>query len=341
MQKYLIIFFYFFVFEDTGLRAQISLHEKEARALIGRAELSIINGDFKEAINLYDNAQNLNSLEDNTKLNRIICYLKVGRDSLAVIEAKNILENGFPISYFKKTSFKKLFYNKKWLDFSSEYIAPSPSNLKIRIESLLNEDQRIRQQEVTRDSFILIQNNLVDSVRFLIKENGYIDSKEEGYNVYNDTILLSNGFTYLLIHALQVYPLEFRTILDSLLNVGDIKVPNYFFYSRYFMPQNRVKCGCESRLDAIFIQIENKLYTCGARLEFESNVNREKFGLLPIGETIKLINYYYFQDKSFKFDNVINTKVVLNSGFEKDHIQQIDEGLILYKTLEKNDSYFK
>lgn len=310
------------------------------------AEICLAENRINDAIFYYEKCIKIDTLDININLNLILCYNIIGNPERSTGIMKRVVINGFPLTYFKKEKYKILTQRRDWIEFEKKYYFETrikkPNYLALFIDSLLIIDQEIRKNDIGQDSSVIVQKNLAAIVEGLLMKYGYLSYRQLGFVLENDTILSSSPFTYLLIHSIQVDRVKFKTILDSLRSEGKFSKYDYLWFSRYFENISECKLGCEPFLNSVFIQVNNKIYTCCNKNRIQVNYRRSAVGLIPLEQAMQIIEFYYSAGKKFSLMNAVNSKIYVKNESDLPNTGiNILKDLCLYKELYDNDSYFK
>lgn len=328
----------------SGQELVVDLVVKAHCIHIGRAEMSIVDGNYAEAIRHYHSAKDLRPLYNYSFLNLITCHIRLGEVSKAVDRAIELCDQGYPVTMFKRKQFDILNTSDKWRTYVLENAGRIYYKEGNRISKLVEIDQYIRHNDLERDTAVSIQLALIDSTEKIIREIGFNSVSIEGYKVRDDTLIYGDHLTILAVHALRIKGDEFKSLILECLSSGKISPYNFAFYTKYFDHEtNDIFIGCNNFLDAVFYQVENIIYTCDDELRERSNKVRAELGLLPVEDVIRLFEYYYREGKDFSFHNLANLYARLGASpdITKEHNKALENGII-YKILDPEDvDYFK
>ena len=340
--KFILFFVFYHLLQISTISQVVDPLIKEQCEFIGKAELSIIDEEYKQAISNYRMARNFAPLDNTSTLNNILCHIKIGDIDSSVNMAIELCYTGFPVSFFNRLKFKALDTRQRWLEFKSQNINNVTHYENNRISKLVELDQYIRHNELGYDSTHKIQSALLDSTVKIFKENGFNTRRIEGYKLYNDTTILGTDFTILVVHALRIQGDEFHALMVEALSRGKIDPYSFASYSKIINPPtNNFRVGCNNPLNAVFYQVGHIIYTCDDALKEQSDFFRANLGLLPLDDVIRLSEHYYEKSKDFYFNNLFNMYAIRNEPiYVKDHDEALTNGRI-YKVLEEDVDYFK
>ena len=306
-----------------------------------KAELAVVNQQFEQAAAYYALAQKEQNLFTRDAINGLFAAVEVRDYKLAAQFGQNLLEKGVPHSYFeKKEGFKGFVGSEEWTDLAD--VKPGINkHLKAKVDSLALVGAEFRKDyDFFEDTLKIINSKVKIELLDIWKKYGYPNDGLLGVVMENDTTidLSLQKFGQLVDRQLRGGSMEFTAVLKESLEKGQLYHRNFAIYAQYLQPFEEHKLSCFYRMNKLFLQIKNELYTCCCEVEAEVNVLRAKYFLEPLAERRLKAEFHYEKDNRFGFGNC--SLAYPTASLEmKDKL--LEEGYTVYKKLETNKPYHK
>jgi len=257
--------------------------QKEYQSFVIDAELSIVDGDCKKALRLYENAFNVATDEFWSKdlYNASICAAKLGQDSLSVYYLSQLVSKGIRLKNvlhkthrpLKKSTYYRALKEKEkesCLEASKSY------NYKLRfsLDSLLDTDQGIRSRKY-----------------------GYPDS---------DTIRHVDSLNILKLAEIIS---EYGFPNEHVIGLGDKGLDYHSHLPHYFVLRHYAQFGHRALIDSLLPAVEkgemSRLLYAELMDKVKNNNERtySKYGTIAF---IKVKNTIYSQDRDDSLINQMN-----------------------------------
>lgn len=306
-----------------------------------KAELALVNQQFEKAAEYYAAAQKEQNLFTRDAINGLFAAVDIRNYKLAAQFGKSLLEKGVPHSYFeKKKDLKGFVRSEEWASLLE--VKPNiDKNLKARIDSLALVGAEFRKDyDFFEDTLKVINAKVKVDLLAILNEYGYPNDGLVGVVMKNDTTidLGLQAFGRLVDRQLRTEQMEFTATLKESLQKGQLYHRDFAIYAKYLQPYEEYKLNCFYRMNKLFLQIKNELYTCCCEVEAETNILRAKYFLEPLAERRLKAEFHYEKDSRFGFGNC--SLAYPSASLEmKDKL--LEEGYTVHKKLETSKPYHK
>lgn len=270
MNKYLFLISVLIL--SSNIHAQESMNPYlNYHTHINSAELHIVDGDEKLAINEYKTAFLIDSIVPLAKdyYNASICAIKSKKYDFAFDWCKTLVKSGLSKAFFEKNElFKPITDKKKWKELLEYKISDFNQNLIDTLNNLYVQDQyyraKIGSYKVYGDSIKMIDKNNDRILLDIIKRYGYPSEKLLGLS---EGIGFEKKFEMVIWHQTTLNRIsDYTQILISAAKNGLISpqragslIENHTGLSLYNMePYYRVICSTCS--DSIQSDVANKIF---------------------------------------------------------------------------------
>lgn len=311
---------------------------KDYYSHIYQAELSIISDLKTEAIGHYRKASLIKPLIFADRLNLIQSFLDSGRMAEAVSTAIQLANDGYRLGFLNDKKYEELINDENWIYFATNtYVSPPISIKTNNIGSMLSNMGQYYEISAP-EKRILYLDIVTQGLRKMIKEKGYPSDIVLQYGSKDD---LGSKFENLMKLCIGSGNFNQDSLFYDQFLQGNME-PETIVYFLGFAGNN--SCGCEPFKGGIYIQIENKLYSCTKNQTELADKNRAKLFLPSISETKKMIDFQYSGQKNYKlrmahYDSSVYYIVKDNKAIFD--IEDYSEQLELFKTLNSSNFYFQ
>lgn len=207
---------------------------------INKAELSITNGKFKEALNYYESSFKLKEQPFAQDLyNAIVCALKLHLNRKALALSFILADKGVGKSFFEKKSIFQLLKNEEgWQSLLSAAEDAQKSYdrnpIQKRIKDLIEADRIMHTKwflatqdpnNELRKRMMIVDDSLSLELMDLFKNEGYLSEGQISVGINNDTTINSMPlFGIIILHKAMTYSdTLFSNVLKAALKQGEIK----------------------------------------------------------------------------------------------------------------------
>lgn len=346
------VLFFFLILSCTVLRVKSESSNVDFMEIyyseIQNAETDILGGSYDKALDYYILANNTRSLFTDDALNAVLCATFSNRFVDALPFVKNLVQKGVPISYFeKKYLYRPLVLSQEWKDFSLSDVKPTFNiTLRNELDSMLTMDQLFRENyDENRDTILKIdESNRLEMLQIFDKY-GYVGDELYGVKMKGDTTIRRDQatITALLIHQVKNHPVVFASLLENFVLKGEMKNSSYVYHSKNFLQLEKYRYSCLQMAQALFVQVQNELYTCCCEDANMIDRNRKRIYLEPLASLKKKTQFYYESDTPFLLTKgtVAKYSIYYLDGYNKFKKELIEKGFVLFDKLDSDESYAK
>lgn len=297
---FFLIKFHILFLVSNALFSQNDNFIKNYYPYINKAEMFIVNSNFKEAYLHYEKAfKNVHLPFVKDIHNALVCSIKLKLKKKPYTYLKKMANKGLPFENLKNNGYIKLYIEKNNLQkfYIKNYKDKRNNDLVLKLEALLNSDQALRKlpnipkEQLWRQDSINAK-NLID----LFSIYGFPNEEEIGYK---GILPKEELYSLIIIHQNQISGIfDFREIIYKNVFSGNI-LPNTALLLMFF----------QEKSDGLGFEHAN----FNPILNFEINrINkyREDWGIESIGNYLKK-NDFSKKNKNYEF-NIKELKIANN-----------------------------
>lgn len=326
-------FSFFLFFIQIIAFAQLNPNLNKYYNLVNIAEINITNNKIYEAYSNYKMAFKIRETPfEIDQYNFAVCCAILNKKHKSFKHIKFLIEYGYPADSLINNKELKYLKKQKWQNKINEISIKYNIQLKNKLDSLLNQDQKFRIKDKHKYKDIIFKIDSTNAITLINKKDFFCCFSETkiGVDLTPIRIIVMHNFQNLTFgkDLNSLYDL-----LNSCVYSGEIDVRKAAYYLQGYNVENYgssfrgiSRYGYLYTEDGITKKSElSKPGIPNFQITNEININRMKIGLCPIEDYIKKIKFNYF-NKSFR---LINSADISNIYFaDEENYEKALEKLI-------------